>query len=222
MHTGKTKGIGYFMKIALINGSPKGKNSASAGLLADLKLHMGSQAVFTDIELCKNSVSEELLTELARTDVWVLACPLYVDGIPSHLLSCLIQLEKAGLSSKKTAVYGIVNCGFYEGIQAAPALSILENWCAKAGLLWGGGIGVGGGGALSQIPDVKGGHGPKAPIYKALQALADTIFHEKTQENHYVSIAFPRFLYKMAAEAGWRQMIKRNGGKRSDLGKRIL
>lgn len=57
------------MKIALINGSPKGKNSASAGLLADLKPHIGNRAVFTDIGLCKNSVSEELLTELARTDI---------------------------------------------------------------------------------------------------------------------------------------------------------
>ena len=33
-----------------------------------------------------------------------------------------------------------------------------------------------------------------------------------------VSIAFPRFLYKMAAQLGWRQMIKENGGKVKDLG----
>ena len=207
------------MKIALINGSPKGKNSASAGLLADLKPHMGNQAVFTDIELCKNSVSEELLTELARTDVWVLACPLYVDGIPSHLLSCLMQIQKSGRASDKTAVYGIVNCGFYEGIQAETALNILENWCAKASLFWGGGIGAGGGGALSQLPDVKNGHGPKAPVFKALQALANTLLEKKAQENQYVSIAFPRFLYKLAAQMGWRQTLKKNGGKRGDLGK---
>ena len=28
-----------------------------------------------------------------------------------------------------------------------------------------------------------------------------------------VSFAFPRFLYKIAGEIGWRQMIKQNGGK---------
>lgn len=211
--------MGYFMKIALINGSPKGNNSASAGLLADLKSHIGERAEFTEAALRKAAVSDEVLTELNHADVWVFACPLYVDGIPSHLLSCLMQLQKAGRASKKTAVYGIVNCGFYEGIQAETALNILENWCAKASLFWGGGIGVGGGGALSQLPDVKNGHGPKAPVFKALQALANTLLEKKAQENQYVSIAFPRFLYKMAAQTGWRQTLKKNGGKRGDLGK---
>lgn len=78
---------------------------------------------------------------------------------------------------------------------------------------------MGGGGALSQLPDIKNGHGPKAPVFKALQALANTLLEKKAQENQYVSIAFPRFLYKMAAQMGWRQTIKKNGGKQSDLGK---
>ena len=39
------------------------------------------------------------------------------------------------------------------------------------------------------------------------------------QEDRYVSVAFPRFLYKMAGQMGWRQMIKANGGKAKDLGR---
>lgn len=32
-------------------------------------------------------------------------------------------------------------------------------------------------------------------------------------------LAFPRFLYKMGTQRGWRQMIKANGGKVKDLKK---
>lgn len=112
----------------------------------------------------------------------------------------------------------LVNCGFYEGIQAEFALDILQNWSAKTGLTWGGGIGIGGGGALAQMPSAENGHGPKAPIEKALRAMAGKILRREAQENNYVSIAFPRFLYKMAAQMGWRQMIKANGGRSRDLG----
>ena len=72
---------------------------------------------------------------------------------------------------------------------------------------------------MTQMPTVKGGHGPKAPVEKALAAMADIISKGKTQDNLYVSVAFPRFLYKMAAQRGWRQMIKANGGNTKDLGK---
>lgn len=68
------------------------------------------------------------------------------------------------------------------------------------------------------MPKVEGGKGPRAPIEKALSVLSDTILKRKAQENQYVSVAFPRFLYRMAAQLGWRQTIKANGGKSRDLG----
>ena len=43
-----------------------------------------------------------------------------------------------------------MNCGFYEGIQAEFALDILRNWSLKTGLIWSGGIGIGGGGGFEQ------------------------------------------------------------------------
>ena len=80
-------------------------------------------------------------------------------------------------------------------------------------------VGVGGGGGLAMMPKMEPGQGPKAPIDKALLAFADTILNREVQENNYVSVAFPRFLYKLGAQMGWRQMIKANGGKTKDLGK---
>lgn len=208
------------MKIALINGSPKMNKSASAALLEELQLSISETAEVTETALHTSDILEDVWEKLKIADVWVFSYPLYVDGIPGHLLSCLMQLEKAKWQEKEIRVYGIVNCGFYEGIQTQFALSLLKNWCEKCGFLYAGGIGVGGGGGLAQMPKVQGGHGPRAPIEKALQAMAVSILQQETQENRYVSVAFPRFLYRMAAQMGWRQWIKANGGKAKDLGKK--
>lgn len=200
------------MKIALICDSPKKKQSASGALLTDLQ---GFFPEAVEIFLHTDSVSEASLEKLRQADVWVIACPLYVDGIPSHLLSCLMQLEQAQMPTQR--VYGIVNCGFYEGVQAKTALQILENWCQKASFVWGSGIGVGGGGGFAQMPAP-----PKAPVKQMLSRLAEKISRREVQENVYVSVAFPRFLYKLAAQAGWRQMIKANGGQAKDLNNRPI
>ena len=208
------------MRIALINGSPKIQNSASGTLLEDLKKYISERAEIVELRLSKKTISEEQLEELNNADAWVFSYPLYVDGIPSHLLSYLIQLEEVHLQNKNIHIYGIVNCGFYEGNQAELALKVLHNWCKKAGFIWGCGIGIGGGGGLAMMPKMEPGQGPKAPIDYVLKELSDKILQKETLENIYVSVAFPRFLYKMGAQMGWRQMIKANGGKSKDLGKR--
>ena len=209
------------MKIALINGSPKISHSTSGALSTDLKKHLCEHGEITEIGLHESTVSDEVVETLQDADTFVFLCPLYVDGIPGHLLSCLVRLEKVSWKKQNVAVYGIVNCGFYEGIQAEYALEVLQNWCVKTGFIWGGGIGVGGGGGLAQMPTIENGHGPKAPIENAIKALANNILQQKNQENDYVSVAFPRFLYRIAAQMGWRQMIRANGGKVKDLKKRF-
>ena len=39
---------------------------------------------------------QEDIDRLLEAEAWVFAFPLYIDCLPSHLLSCLEQLEKAG------------------------------------------------------------------------------------------------------------------------------
>lgn len=205
------------MKIALINGSPKSKNSVSGDLLSDLQACFTSDTVFAEFSFHKPEISEAVASELSSFDVWVFGFPLYVDGIPSQLLSCLCQIEKVGVASKRIMVFGIVNSGFYEGTQNAIAIEILKNWCDKIGLKWGMGVGVGGGGSLSQMKSVPIGKGPKASLGKAFCTLKNSIENKKTAKNIYISVDFPRLFYKFAAEMGWKQMIKKNGGKVKDL-----
>ena len=106
------------MRIAFINGSPKVKNSASGALLEDLKGYFSETNEILDLGFHTTDVSETVKAELSTADAWVFAFPLYVDGIPGHLLSCLVQLEEICIHNPQIQVYGIVNCGFYEGIQA--------------------------------------------------------------------------------------------------------
>ncbi|WP_018305336.1 hypothetical protein [Desulfitobacterium hafniense] len=206
------------LKIALINGSPKAKNSASEAALQALGTFLRDSEI-TEYDFRKPQLSFEHLKQLEEQEVWVLAFPLYVDGIPSHLLSCLAQLENhfKARPTPKVTVYCLVNCGFYEGEQCGLALEMVENWCAKSGRQWGQGLGIGAGGMLPALKNVPAGSGPKKNLGKALQTLAANIAHRTSGDNIFITANFPRFAYKFAAEAGWRKMVKANGLKTADL-----
>lgn len=205
-------------KIALINGSPKSRESASEILLDAVKSNL------TDCDITEFNVRTPDFKDIeiiCENEILVFAFPLYVDGVPSHLLNFLYQLElflkhrESGIS-----VYVIVNCGFYEGKQNKNALEIMENWCIKSNLTWGQGIGIGGGGIISGIKKVAA-NGPMKDIAAALANQSNLILHRQCAENAYVSPNFPRILYKIAAEMEWRRQIKANGLKAKDLFRQI-
>lgn len=207
------------MKIALINGSPKIKNSSSEYILQTLKPLLPAESEIIEYHFRTAKLSNNDLDEIAECNILVFAFPLYVDGIPSHLVNCLYQMEKYFKTKQinKVVVYSLVNCGFYEGHQNAIALEIMKNWCEKTKLNWGHGIGIGGGGMLPMLVNVPDGKGPKKNLLKALKTIASNISIGAKADNILISPNFPRFAYKISAEIGWRQQIKMNGLKRSDL-----
>lgn len=206
------------MKIALINGSPKAKDSASAYLINELKaLLEDDNKTISEYHFRKPLLTTEEIEQLAESNVLVFAFPLYVDGVPSHLINSLIQLENffSTIKEKDIMVYTLVNCGFYEGHQNALAIEIMKNWCTKAGLQWGQGIGIGAGGMLTiKVPI---GHGTKKSLGVAFEKVMSNILSQSSEDDIYITADFPRILYKLAAESGWRKNIKANGLKRRDL-----
>lgn len=209
------------MTVALINASPKVKGSASGILLNDLKNCLGNKVDVEEICLRTTKITTEIIEKLKKADTWVVAFPLYVDSLPGHLLSCLKQLEKMTWKRKDLNVYGIANCGFYEGNQAEPALNVLKNWCAKAGCAYKGSLGIGGGGAIAVSEKFSAKHGPRAGIFKAMKSFAERIVKKEGEVNKYATVAFPRFVYKFCAQHSWRKMIKKNGGTKKDLARRL-
>ena len=211
------------MRTAFINASPKFKESASATLLERAKTFIKDSEI-VEIGIHKPEMDAEDIEALLSSDAWIFAFPLYIDGIPSHLLSCLEQLEKAlgesGGKKESIRVGAIVNCGFYEGVQAGLAVSVMRNWAASAGCGWYGGAGAGGGGGLAYMPQLPVGKGPAVPLDNAMEKLVTAVTGGQPVDDIYTQIAFPRMFYRMGAQIGWRQAIKANGGKKRDLGKR--
>ncbi|MCL1950700.1 MAG: NAD(P)H-dependent oxidoreductase [Turicibacter sp.] len=198
------------MKAALINASPKLRGSASGTLVADIKNTLPPSIKSVEFKIYRSFLKPSEVEALKECAIWVFVFPLYVDGLPSHLLSCLCQLEEAGLKDHGITVYGVANCGFYEGHQTKLALETLEIWSEKAQLKWGMGIGFGGGGALAQMAAIPLGKGPKKSLGQALNHLSETMFMGESRENQYLSLGIPRFFYKAAAEHHWKQRIKAN------------
>ena len=147
------------------------------------------------------------------------AFPLYVDGVPSHLLRCLLKLEESfnKIKEKDIKVYALVNCGFYEGKQNKLAIEIIENWCEKCGLKWGQGLGIGAGPLLHSVKSGPAEHGPKKNLGKALNIISNNILNKISDNNLFITANFPRFAYKFAAEMGWKKSIKANKLRVKDL-----
>ncbi|GAA0824754.1 NAD(P)H-dependent oxidoreductase [Clostridium tertium] len=214
------------MKITLINGSPKVKDSASGLILNELKIFLNNSEdeaerniSISEYNFRKNKLDSAVIEEVVTSDILVFIFPLYVDGVPSHLLSCLVQLEEIlkNIKEKNIKVYALVNSGFYEGEQNKSAIEIIENWSGKCELKWGQGIGIGAGPLLHSVKDVPEGHGPKKNLGSALTTISKNILNASSDDNIFISANFPRFAYKFAAEMGWKQAIKANKLKVRDL-----
>jgi len=202
------------MKILYLNGSPKSGTSASGLLINGLCRRLDSKSEYTILSvmgLCK----QEFLAQLSDKDAMVVAFPLYVDGIPSHLLRFLYEIKNEITPiNPKLMVYAIANNGFYEGEQNALALSMMQHFCTAANIRWGQGLGVGAGGMINAAPI---GAGPLKSIGTALDTLAGNIKGKLAGDNFFTQPNFPKFLYKLGGHFNWRNAAKKNGLKRKDL-----
>lgn len=132
------------MKTVLINCSPKKRFCASAYFLGLQRLFVKGKKV---TERLRNASDHgRILEELADADTVVFCLPLYVDSVPSHILPFLKEMEDfCKKNSIHPHIYSISNNGFIEGSQSEPILRVFQNFCARSDLMWGGGIGIGGG-----------------------------------------------------------------------------
>ena len=131
-------------KTVLINCSPKKKLSVSGFIMkcAGILVRGGKEY----LHLRTPSDYPGILQALKGADKVVFAVPLYVDGVPSHVLPFLKEMEAfCRENSLSLKVYVIANNGFIEGKQNEPLMQVFENFCVRTGLAWGGGVGIGGG-----------------------------------------------------------------------------
>ena len=132
------------MKTVFINCSPKKRFCASSYFIMLERLFVSGENVTEHLR--SNTDPKPILRQLENADAVVFALPLYVDGIPSHVLRFMEELELfCREKDLHFGVYCIANNGFIEGRQNEPLMQVFEHFCSRAGLTWGGGVGIGGG-----------------------------------------------------------------------------
>ena len=132
------------MKTVFINCSPKKRFCASAYFLFLQRLFVSGEKV--NEKLRTPADHARILEQLRDAQAVVFGLPLYVDGVPSHVLRFMEEMETfCRENSLKFNVYCIANNGFIEGKQNEPLMQVFGHFCTRAGLVWGGGVGIGGG-----------------------------------------------------------------------------
>lgn len=206
------------MKIGLINGSPKAIGSTSEVLLDELKGLIPDDHDLVRVGMHHAMLSATQLEDIASCDVLVFALPMYMGGIPSHMLHCLMQLEKALVESPHPiTVYAIVNNGHYEGIQNETTIAMIKNWTNRAHLKWGQGIGIGTGLMIALAKDVPMGHGTKKNLAHPYSTFVNNLLDRQSGDNLYVNPTYPRFALLQGANHDWTKQGKAHGLRKRDL-----
>lgn len=212
---------GYYMKICIINGSPKTDKSVSQLLIGYLMPFIKGNKI-TVYNVCKIDFSKIQFSQIQNSEVLIFAFPLYVDSINSCLLRFLAEFEKRRLNNNKIIVYCMINNGFYEGWQNRVAAGIMKNWCKAAGLVYGQTLGIGAGEMLPFLKNIPLGHGPNKNIGIALQELSQNILSLNQGEDLFISPNLPRFIWKTASSLNfWYPKAKKNGLKIKRLKEKV-
>ena len=205
----------------LLSGSPRGKKSTSYSLLEYLKTHLEGYGKSCELVIAhtitrKDADYENFSNLLDTADCVVLAAPLYVDSLPSHVIELLNRLSKSrhNNSSKVNPKFlAIVNNGFPEQQQNHLALQICQQFAQEANLNWIGGIPYGAGAIINgaRLED-SGGRGRHARA--AIEILAKALSEDEELPEDCISRinkhVIPKRIYIMMAHLGWRKMSGSN------------
>ena len=132
------------MKTVFINCSPKKRFCASAYFLFLQRLFTGGQKVTE--KLRTRRIMNAFWRSFPARMPWCSACRSMWTASPPM---CSASWRRWRHSVKRKACTCmstvIANNGFIEGRQNEPLMQVFEHFCARAGLIWGGGVGIGGG-----------------------------------------------------------------------------
>ena len=111
------------MKTVFTNCSPKKRFCASAYFLALQKLFVGGKKVTEKLRTPADHA--RILEQLRDAQAAVFGIPLYVDGIPSHVLRFLEEMEAfCREHGSCLRVFCVANNGFIEGRQNEPLMHV--------------------------------------------------------------------------------------------------
>lgn len=206
--------------VVLLNGSFRGEQSNSNYFLGVLEEKLSGPCERVHLNQVKDYGG--LKQKLQEAEAVVIGMPLYVDGVPAQVLELMEYLYADGSGSLNgLRVYVISNMGFYESRQARILLSIVKNWCAKLGAVYGGGLAIGAGEMMGTLRNVPMDQGPNKDMGQGIKTIASHIENGTAMEDIYTEpTGFPRGMYRLAADMSWGSQARKNGVKRSEIRQR--
>lgn len=201
----------------LLIGSPKSGASTSAvlgGYLLKCLEEMGwsTKTLKLRPQVFKTEGLNELFSLADRTHLIVPAFPLYIDSLPALVTKAFEVLsEGAGdhMVSGMRRLFPIVNKGFPEAYQNAPALSICRNFAEKTGMIWAGSLALGAGESLVHGEPLteKKRKGPPVPhVIHALKASA-SILNQQGRVSRQANKGLEKSPIPMVPFFLWRRMF---------------
>jgi hypothetical protein len=204
----------------LLIGSPKPKASTSASLGAGFVAPLEAAGVTVEtfhahrVNRTENATAAFIET-LNRTDLFVVAFPLYVDTLPYvtlRVFEAVAAHRALSPSEREQRIVCIANCGFPEAHHNEYALQVCEQFAAETGFAWAGGIPIGQGGAISgtPLPEIAGrAHHIVSGFASAAAALLDggTVPDDVVAQISRPII--PHKVYTGMGTVGW--MVQANG-----------
>ena len=100
------------MKTVFINGSPKKRFSASGYFGKLQSIFIRGEKVF--LRLRTKSDHKKIFEQIIDADIVIFLLPLYVDCVPSHILSFLREMERFCKEHKIESQIAISNCNSFQ------------------------------------------------------------------------------------------------------------
>lgn len=159
----------------------------------------------------------KLCAAVDAADLFILAFPLYVDGLSyltTRALERIASHRQAEETSRRPRLLVIANCGFPEAHHNRLALAMCQQFARQAGLDWTGGLSLGGGTPFGGQPLAEAG-GKAHHVRVALDLTAKALAVGRDVPDEAISLMArpwisPR-LYVVMGEVGWRVGALRNG-----------
>ena len=207
--------------VAFLVGSPRGPRSTSNSIGTFLveKLEQKGvhyEKVFVRRCLSSDEKKADLLRLVDKSDLIILASPLYVDSLHAHVIETL-ELIAEHMKGKpdldKKSFVAISNGGFPESKQNSTALTICRLFAKQVGFNWAGGLAWGGGGMIAGQPLSDFGVRIRSKT-KALEMVADALAQGDQIPEKAVALmnklGVTAKIYLWMANRTWKQQAKKN------------
>ena len=208
--------------VLLLIGSPKTSQNTSEALGAYLLDKMRPTGVETEMLSISQAIKadagiDSLLKAFDRSDLVVLAFPLYIDSLPYPVVRALELIadhrSKTGAPGEKRLV-AICNCGFPEAEHTEGALAMCRQFARETGIEWAGGLGLGGGGSIAG-KDLKERGGMVRNVRRSLEIAAEALSRGEVVPEEAVKLMserlMPVWLYLLFGGSGWKKRARKNG-----------